>query len=133
MADKEFRFLSEEGIVSQIGSFDLKQVTNKDLLEVVGSFTGFSFARKFVENPCIWYSCPLVSGNLVNDFIISLFSRSRSFRNITVSVGKVNDAKFLLFEKDDKKELYVSSEATRDYILSLQDLNISPINPTKSS
>jgi len=119
--------LNENGLVSKIGSFELKTVTTLDLLEILGNYTGFTFARKFVERPCFWFSCPLVLGNVVNDLVNSTMSRTRSFRTTRVSIGTVNDAKFLLYEKDSKRELYVSNSDTRNYLLSLQDLNISSI------
>lgn len=128
MNTQPFRVLREGGLVSKIGSFEIKRLTSKELLDVIGNASCFRFARQFVESHCFWYSCPLVDDNLIHDFLSSLFTRQRNFRNVIIWTGSVDVAKYLLIERDKVKELYVSNEETRDYVLSLQDLNLLPIS-----
>lgn len=124
----KIRFLREDGLVSKIGSFELRVISNKDLAACIGTVHSFGFARKFALESGIWFSCPLADGNLMKEFVNSILRREKKFRDIRVGVGSVSNSKFLLVEKAGKSELYVSNEETRDYILGLQDLNLRSID-----
>jgi len=124
----DIKALSEfGGFADLLGTLSLRVVTSQELMMLIGSATGFRFARQFIETPCLWYNCPVSKNNLITDFLSSVTDREKTFRGITIKTGEVSNAKFLLVQKDGLPQLFVSNEETRNYVFSLQDLGINPL------